>query len=418
MTDAPATSAAEAARTLVPRGPVPDVAVRSSVERGRSTVPGIQQTPFMWPDLDGGPPPRRRGRGEGAYAIYHDTEIGNDHRVTYMTVISVDPGPDADHVRDDTIHVDARLMVEKRLFLELIDRERAFTDRVTSKWRAGLAKNLAMQRTAVGHLHLAWVIAVLAAVIRFEARVGHALINVFRGVMRGAVGLPDALATRIQRAQGHLGTRLGRRLLRKGIFEPVVLNTAEKGVMFFLALATLGAIVLFLNTLVTLLTPENAGAYRNLLTDASLMFLGVLWLPYIVEPAIALRAANDGPVAALAGHLIGKAIGVWLLYFVGESLYETVKKATKGRPRVAKAVAWSQANADKHGFALLFLLNSLPLMPDLLLYVFALSGMRYKTYMGGIMAGTLVKFGAIVIGVEMVGPDKVTAFFADPFGAF
>jgi membrane protein YqaA with SNARE-associated domain len=386
------------------------VNVVSSVKRGRHPHPGIQYVPFHWRDIVEGSPPRRRTKGEGAYAVYHHMDVDEDVRVTYSTIVSIDPGIDLDSTLDDVINVDVKTTVQKRFMQELIDREKAFSDRLAARLRNKL--NTSLQRRREGtHGKGAWA-RFTHLTIRVQAKVGMAGVRTLHKIMRGSVAIPDAIVQRSISTGAALGGRTGRRVMRKGLRDPTRLTNEEKGVMLFLATIGLTASILLVTFVLAIFARETLGVWKSVLVNAGSNLVTALGFPLPAEIQLIASVIADGAVLAFTSAFLGRMIGVWLLYFFGDSLNHEINKKTKKSPRMKRVVDWMNRNAEKRGFGLLVLINALPLIPDVLLYVFAVSGMKFRKYMGGIALGTFIKFGVTVAAVLYVGPERVEAFSA------
>lgn len=371
------------------------VNVVSSIKRGRHPHPGIQYVPFHWRDVLDGSPPRRRTKGEGAFVVYHHTDVGDDVRVTYSTLVSIDPGVDADSTLDDIINVDSKLTVQKRFLQELIDREKAFSDRLANRLRNKL--NASLQRRREGNTgHGAWA-RFSNVTIKVQAKVGMAGVRTLHKVMRGSVAIPDAIVTRSLSTGAALGHRRGRRVMRQGVRDPTRLTNEEKGVMLFLATIGLGALILLTTTAFAISDAKFhttvLGSWFTALQNAGFNVLTMLGVPIPAEALLIVSMLTDGFVLAVLAALVGRLIGIWLVYLLGDSLNHEIQKKTKKSPRMKKIVDWLNRNAEKRGFGLLVILNALPLIPDLVFYVFAVSGMKFRKYMGGMTLGTIIKFG-------------------------
>lgn len=391
------------------------IIARCSLARGRSLSPGIQQAPFYWRDVVHGPPPRRRARGDSLHITFHGTDDSGDVRLAFTTVVRVDPGMDKDSPNDDIIHVEERLNVQRRLLQEFIDRERAFSDRLALRMRSRLAHSLVAQRRRASALKIAWLATLALALIRLQARIGNAAIRGVRATLRGLVALPDVVLTHWENASIHLASRSGRRTLGMAFRDPRNATPQEKTLVLALVAFGLVGVVLVLNTVsTTAFPPDWALAYRRVLAEFTASLLSVLALPIPAEPILIASTLAIGAVLAFTGPFLGKMVGSWMLYLLGDSLFDAIEKKTSKSPRMKRVVAFLQRNADRWGFAMLVVINAVPLMPDLLVYVFAVSGMRFRTFMLGIGVGTAIKFIGIIIGVHLIGPDAVAAFFTHP----
>jgi len=387
---------------------------RCSVARGRMMSPGIQQAPFYWRDIVHGPPPRRHWRGDCVHVSLHGLDDSGEVRLGFTTMIRVDPGMDKDSYLDDIIHVEERINVQRRLLQEFIDRERAMSDRLALRMRSRLAHSLVRQRRAVNNVETAWLATFLLVLIRLQARVGNAGIRGIRAGLRSLVTIPDIVLTHWENATIHLASRSGRRTLRTAFQDPRSASPQEKTLVLVILAFGLVATVLALNTVFTAVFPEGATTYRNVLADFTASLLSVLALPIPSEPILIARTVAVGAVLAFTGLFLGKVVGSWLLYLLGDSLFDAITRKTAKSPRMKRVVGVMQRNADRWGFLMLVIINAVPLMPDVLVYVFAVSGMRFRTFMLGIAVGTALKFVGIIIGVNLIGPEIVQDFFAHP----
>lgn len=390
------------------------IVTQCSVARGRTMSPGIQQAPFYWRDVVDGPPPRRRWRGDCVQVTLHGMDDTGEVRIGFTTMVRVDPGMDKDSYLDDIVHVEERINVQRRLLQEFIDRERALSDRLALRMRSRLAHTLMAQRRRVNAIQTAWLASFFLVLIRLQARVGDAGIRGIRAGLRSLVAVPDMVLTHGENARIHLASRSGRRTLRTAFGDPRNASPEEKTLVLVVLAFGLVASVLVLNTVFTTVFPQGAPAYRDALADFTASLLSVLALPIPAEPILIGRTIAVGAVLAFTGLFLGKLVGSWMLYLLGDSLFDAIEKKTAKSPRMRRAIGVMQRNADRWGFLMLVIINSVPLMPDLLVYVFAVSGMRFRTFMLGVGVGTALKFIGIIIGVQLIGPDVVSAFFAHP----
>lgn len=398
-------------------GAPPDVALQWTLARSRPASPGIVATPYLWRNLLDGPPPRSRRRGEGTYVLYHGMEHTLDVRIAYNTVVTVHAGADLDSTHDDVVRVEERLAVQRRALHELLDRERRFTERLTLRWRERHATRLAAHRRAAAAVRLAWFAAFLSRVVHVEARLGDSFISATRRLLRGLVVVPDKALTAVTGASLHLETRTGRRGVRYALFNPTLATSHEKGIAFLVALLGLVATVLFASNLFALALPGLATGYQRFMADFTASLLSVLALPIPQEILLVASTLAVGPVLGILGLLAGKIVGSWMLYLLGDTVSDALESKTATRPRLRRVTDAFRRNADRHGFWMLSIINAVPFVPDVLVYPFAVSGMRYRGYLGGILFGTLLKYVAIVAAIYVVGPDQVRAFLSDPFAA-
>lgn len=411
----------EATAPALPGAPQPSV-VRSlaSVDRGLQPLPGAQAPAFFWADLPDGEPPPRRTRGEGAYVVYHALEVDADLRITYQTAVSVRVPADAADSGQAQLIVDARTSVQKRALLELMDRVRRGADQAARRRRETLARRLARHRWEVLRWPH-WATPLGFTVVRAEARVGGALLTTRRRVTRSLVEVPDAFISRALRVDAHLSTHIGRASLWDGIKHPQGLSAEQRSVVLFLTLATLGLGILVANSVFALGASGYADTWRDALQLFLLQIASLFGVPLPIEvPFMAALLFNDrlsagGIALALGSVMAGKMVGAWILYLLGDGLLDHVRKHTKSA-RAKRMVDWLTRNADKHGFGILVADNAIPFMPDQLMLVLAVAGMRFRAWMWGIGIGTLIKFTGIIAAVYFIGPDRVTGFFEHPFG--
>lgn len=390
--------------------PSQDVRCRASLVRGRPPRAGIATADYAWHDVVTGAPPRRPRRGEGAYVVFEGIDIGPDLRITSSTVVSVDPGTSEVDTRDDIITVDARLTVQRRAFMELMHRERLVMDAWASRARSRLAQRHSRYRARLERARLRPLARMASGVLRLEARVSLAIIRWVRDGVRAIIEVPDSLAQRAAHAKGHLEGRGQRRGIWRGIRDPATLSNEQKGVVLTLTLAALVVAVFLLNTVLLFAWPNVAVTYRALLSDALAGLLGMVALPLPIEIFVVNSVLARGIAWGAAGLLVGKALGAWMLYLFGDALNDALRSMTKGRPRVDGAVQWTRSAANRFGFVLLLLVNAMPFVPDTLVYVFAVSGMRFRSYFWGIMLGTALKFAGIIVGIHLIGPERVRDF--------
>jgi uncharacterized membrane protein YdjX (TVP38/TMEM64 family) len=202
--------------------------------------------------------------------------------------------------------------------------------------------------------------------------------------------------------------------MRQGLRDPNRLTNEEKGVMLFLAAIGLTTAILLVTFALALFWREALPLYKEVLYNAGANVITAMGVPIPAEVLLILSVASLGGFVAFTSSFAGRMVGVWLVYLLGDSLNHEIHKKTKNSPRMKRAVDWMNNNAEKRGFWILILINALPLIPDVLLYVFAVSGMKFRKYMGGIAVGTIIKFGATVAAVYWIGPDRVTEFAEHP----
>jgi hypothetical protein len=339
--------------------------------------------------------------------VYHAIEVDADVRITYQTVVRAKRSQGSLHLL-----LDARTSVQKRALLEVMDQVRQGADHAARKKREALARKLSRRRANV----LRWPRGLRRAgfaLVRAEARLGTGLINAQRNLLRSAVEVPDALFSSALRVESQLGTHLGRRSLWEGIKDPSGLDAEQRSVVLVLTAALVLFGVLLLNSIFALAFPEYATTWRTLLIFAAHQFAGVFGFPLPVELDLITSAAQGlgAGLLAYAGLFAGKLLGVWVLYLLGDTLHGKLEHHTKGKPRAERMVDWLRSNAAKYGFLILLVDNAVPLMPDQVLLVFAVTGMRFRSWMWGIGLGTALKFTIILAGVFIVGPERIIHIF-------
>lgn len=401
--------------TTIPVGTLRDLDTRVSLRRGRSLRPGIKPQKWHWHDLLDGPPPRRREVGDATHITFHTTAEDDDVRISFTTIIHVSPGLDPVSTLDDTIHIDERVYVQRRALHEIIDKQRAFTDRLAIRQRERMRERTQRRRDLAARSPRP-LRAPIRAYSRVEQKCTDVYIRSLRGTLRACVNVPDKVLGSIEGAGTRLGSKTGRRHMWAAMRDPSRATAHEKSVLLLLAAGILVVSILALNSLFALVLTGEAPIYTRLLADFSASLLGVLALPIPAEPLLVAEAIAVGSILAFTGLFLGKIVGSWMLYLIGDSLNAALEKAGKKRKRIGAMLDWLKRNANRRGFLLLTVINAVPLMPDVLVYPFAVSGMRIRGFMGGIALGTVIKFVAILVALQYVGQDRVIAFFTNPFG--
>lgn len=414
--------ASEDARSLpeIDRG---GIVARCAVTRGRTLAPGIQKTPYYWRDVVHGPPPRRRERGDCTHITFHGSDDSGDVRLSFGTLVRVDPGMSKDSALDDIIHVEERLYVQRRLLQEFIDRERNFTDKVALRMRSRLAHSMVKQRRYANRVEQAWMASALIGWIRFQARAGNASIRGFRAFMRGLVALPDAILTQTERASVHLASKSGRRWLKRAIRDPTAATPQEKaGVLVWLAFATTAWVLVIAALFATVLSRWDA-FFQAELGDFFLALGNAVGVPLppsetayvarLIEMAEIFGRLAPAILIAAVGVMAGKILGSWMLYLMGDSLFDGLNK--KSGPKLKRALHALQRSATKRGFLYVTIISAIPAAPDPLIIPFAVSGMKFRSYMWAIAFGTILKFAILAGLIVWIGADRVGAFMEHPF---
>lgn len=394
--------------------PRPTLVVRASLSRGPAPAADLQARPFYWRDLVSGPPPRRHARG-GVHVTYHSAEEGGDVRIAHGTLVQVDVKDESSG--EEVVLVEERVSVQRRALHEFLDRERAFSDRLARRLRGGLSRNLVRQRRFANRLTVGWLVSFLLWCVRIQAHVGQAVINGTQRFLRALVRGPDALLTRIETASFHLQSRSGRRGIWTAFLNPAAAGTQEKSIVLLLVSGALFGMVLLLNSAFALVFVAQAPVYKHIVGDFTASLLSVLALPLPSEPLLIYGTITSGPFVAATGLFLGKVVGSWMLYLIGDSLFDTIKGKTAGRPRFAAMIAWMQRNANRWGFWMLVVINAIPLMPDVLVYVFAVSGMKFRSFMAGIAVGAAIKYAILIAAVYIVGPEQILYWLSHPIDA-
>lgn len=422
VVEVPPAAAPEVVQPPPPPAPEPvrtgDVEAFASVDHGQRPDPGMQALPFYWRDVVERDPPAPAKEGEGTYVVYHSIDVDQDVRITYQTSVSVRAPRRRGNVSDvaHRVEVDDRVSVQKRALLDAMDQARAKADHAARRSREALARKLARQRGRVVRWPR-WAAPLGLALIRARARAGHGRINTVRKVRRGFVEVPDVVLSSALRVHYNLSTPLGRQALRKGLRDPESMNQDQRSAMLVLTGAAVAVAVLLANSVVALGTPEHSAIYRHVLTNAALQFVGLLGAPIIIEPLFIFSLLVFGSAVAFGSFFGGKMLGAWVLYLLGDSLHDHLKKSMKGE-RGQRLMAWMNRNANKWGFVILVLDNAMPLAPDQLMLALAVTGIRFRTWMIGIAVGTAIKFGALILGAHYMGHEAVELLFSNPFKYF
>jgi membrane protein DedA with SNARE-associated domain len=343
--------------------------------------------------------------------MYHGTELDAHLRLAHTTLVWVQrPGPGDED--GEVIHAEARLSVQQRSLHDTMVAVRRSAAERRARWDRRIEARL--RRARQGMRDWPGPATILGDLL---LKGGGAVARVLnRGAQRAtcaAVEVPDRLVSATLRTEAMLLGPGGWRGVLRAVRHPEDLSPEEKGVVVFLTMATLLASVLLLNSIFVLAFPDQGHVYRSLLANAAVQFVNIFGVPLLIEPLLILATLTQGPVLAFTGFFLGKMLAVWVLYFVGDAAHDAFLR--KASPRWKRLSAWLRRNANKYGFPILFLDNALPLMPDQVLWVFAVSGMRFKTWLLAVALGTILRFAVIIGGVYVVGPERIEQFFANPF---
>lgn len=383
-----------------------EIRVRSSVQRGNPPHSGARPSPYRWTDVVSSDHPDPSTRSLGAYVIYHGLEVDAEVRVAFASRLDVFPSNDPASPAEDAVVVDEQISVHKRWVLRSLEGARARFRSAKTRWRR-IAKRHApgedrkLRERIAGPFVRAF--ALLAAWIY--------------GGLLSLTELPDRVLTAGLEMQAVLWSHLGRRSIWESLWQPRELTVAQRTTSVGVVAIAMGLAVLALNSIFALGFPEFAGVYRYSLGLAFTMTAGVLFLPVVVEPMLVVSTLAVGPVAAITGMLVGKVLGSWILYLIGVTLNETVRDWTSGRPKIKETVEWMTETADEYAFRLLFLGNLAPFISGFFLYVYAVAGVRFRDWIAGVTLGTLARFVIIVVLIQILGPEAVSAWI-DSFNPF
>lgn len=382
-----------------------EIRVRSTFERGNPPHSGPRPSPFRWTDVVGSEHPDPSTRSLGAYVVYHGLEVDAEVRIAFATRLDIYPSDDPGSPAEDAVVVDEQVSVHKRWVLRSLDGLRQRLRASRTRWRRIAKRHAPGEDRSIGQ-----------RIVGPFAR-GFALVvaSIVGGLLR-LCELPDRILTAGLEMQAVLWSHLGRRSVWESLWEPRELTVGQRTTTVGVVAVAMGLVVLILNSVFALGFPEFAGVYRYALGLALTMTAGVLFLPVVVEPMLVVSTLAVGPVAAIVGMLVGKVVGSWLLYLIGVTLNETVRDWTEDRPRVRRAVDWMTETADENAFKVLTVGNLAPFVSGFFLYVYAVAGVRFRDWIGGITLGTLARFVIIVVAIYVIGPAEVERFLTAPFG--
>jgi len=394
-----------------PAEPTATVASDSALERGRGPRPGLFQPPFLWSDFVGKPPPRRMRQGEGAYVVWQGTETGVDTRLNYLTIVTVDPGLDPDSPLDDVIRVESRFSCEPRFLLAAIHRQQAAMSRWTQAARERHTARVAKERVAIR----GWPTPLARAagwLVRQQGLFGLWLIALIARFTTWSVEVPDRIYASGYSVWATLYDRLGRRSLRKGLRDPANLTTEQKGVILTMSIALLVGSVIILNNIIPVFLPSLATPYRDLLTSFTLGLATAVVLPFPPSELLVIPPwLSAGVVAAFVVIVFSKMVGAWFVYFIGDELHDMIARQTRTKPRTKRIVEWMNQNAGKYGAPILGVFMATPFLPDTLsLYVFAVSGMRFRGYMLAVLVGSALRYGGVLAVLVFFGEGQLRAW--------
>ena len=139
-----------------------------------------------------------------------------------------------------------------------------------------------------------------------------------------------------------------------------------------------------------------------------------VFLPIPVE--IGLFNTNVHPVFLVVVLAAGKAVGSFIVYFIGIGVRKTIKKWSDGTPLTKKIVDACERFVLKYGYVGLFVIMSIPLMIDsATLYLFSLLNTKGDggralemprfvliNFFAGILRGSIVLAVFYLVGIRLL----------------
>lgn len=384
--------------------PVRAVAHERIVARSRLTVnwtpnPGIERHELDWSDLVEGDPPPAPLKGSGSYIVPLRTEVGRSWRRDFSTRVVA-------HA-DGTIEIEEVVSVRPRFMLRLLHEQRrrhALMEEQTRVKAQKRATNAILRAAEVGgmrgRMH--------RAVGRVQRRHTGGLKRRFANMARWWVELPDHALERMIMAGRYLGHGIGRKELRRGLRNPRALTVEGKSVLLLLLLSTVFAGLLWTHLIVTLAAPGIATEWRSqfflfnygLISSISPFPLPFepLLVPYALDAPRTLVAAAPTLGLIMLNVFLSRALGAYLLFFLGDEANEKMEAMGRKRPWVGKAVKGLERFAQRFGFTAAVVLIAIPITPDnLVMYVLGSAKMSMRRFMSGVLIGTVLRYG-IVLG--------------------
>lgn len=337
------------------------------------------------------PPPREDDSSPASFIVRHGLdESGEDPhaRVAFATRVRLE----TQVVGDAYWLVDELVSVESRVFSPVLAVERAVTRRVAAGSRAGLRLvtrgsdalshrvggkgGVAIQRgTSITVATLEW----LGATVR--------------GAIHAVLQAPDRLWQGAATSGAHLSRRRERKELLLGLFNPHQLSREGKVAALFVAGSILAMLALVVTLSVFFARPDLAEEWRAVLLYFGMGLLGTLLLPLFPEFQLSTVAAEVGGPAAILTISLGMTAGAWLVLFLGDAIHGTIRSSITAGSLVDRAFSRAETFAQKRGFWAAFLILSIPLGPDTIVF-YTLATLRTppRWYLLGTLLGTLLRF--------------------------
>lgn len=199
-------------------------------------------------------------------------------------------------------------------------------------------------------------------------------------VQAGYVATRSELAT----AEGRIGLR--RAMLDEREWTPV-----RKRALAFIVGAGMVVSWLLAEAYVTYAAPE----WRAHKRQADIVFFyGAatrFFLPTPLELVIPGAARVIGATSAVLFASLGAVVGSYLLFLVGDKANSGLRAAFEKRRWTRRAWNWLEQNARRYGYAVLFVVLSIPFAPDSIVIAFALLGLRLPWFLLTIFAATALR---------------------------
>ena len=383
----------DVARTLVPEQVhrKTRLKVRTRLVANRALEYGIVRQEMDWIDVLHAPPPAKPVRGTGAYVVPLWTEVAPEYRFEYATRVVCEG--------DGDIDVEDILVVRPRLMLQMLRRHRERNETRRHRWTSRLnARAAGRLLRAVelggfrGRMH--------RSLGRFERKHGARLIHWMVAFVRWFVELPDRTHQRMLTAGRYLTHGIGRKELRRGVWEPRILTVEGKSVLLLLAMSTLVVSLIALHLIVTLAAPALSGPWRGHLALFSYGVATAIALPTPFEPFLLpfFHAGLVPAALAIANSAMSRVVGGWLVFFLGDEINGKMEEMGRKRPWIGKTVHGLERFADKFGLAAVIVLMSIPLTPDtIVIYIFGTVKMPLRKFLLGLAIGSVIRF--TIVGV-------------------
>lgn len=377
-----------------------DVVTRTRLTVNWTPDPGIERRELDWSDIVDSEPPAGRVRGTGSYVVPLRTEMGRSWRRDFSTRVVVRV--------DGTVEIEEVVSLRPRFLLRRLHEHRRKQAAMQERH-----EKRARERTTNSILRAAEVGGMRGRMHRAVGRVQHRNTGRFArwgaGVAQWFVELPDHALERMIVAGRYLSHGMGRKELRRGLRQPRALTVEGKSVLLLFLLSSVFASLLFIHLAVTLAAPGIAREWRSqffLFTYGLISSISPFPLPF--EPLL-VPYANGAPndlVAALPilglvlfNVFLSRALGAYLLFFLGEEANEKMEAMGRKRPWVGRAVKGLERFAQRYGVTTAIVLIAIPVTPDnLVMYILGSAKMSMKRFMTGVLVGTVLRYG-IVLGL-------------------